>query len=213
VPEGETEVSEGVPSDLTAEAAPRGEEYYTVHPLVIPMYCVPPSRATVQELRRPPGFLQTVSGQLRKDLYLPFSFYRFLSQIQMLALKASYPDSHVGGYGSFQDPLYHVLAQMGPEDAIHFQRQIAKCIWEAYDVEWWFIIKERAYHRRRNTRWAGFAGVQLELNKFPTTEAGYIEWMQTQLATPLLARSIRFDNGTVEISDPGKSASHSHNAR
>jgi hypothetical protein len=156
------------------------------------------------DVRKPPSFLQISSGQLRKQLFLPFSFYRHLAQMKTLALKESNPASFVSGYGAFEEPHYDVLGAMELVDVELFQSQIAACIWEAYDVEWWFIVKERAYHRKRNTRWLGFPNVELALGSFPRTENGYAVWRALQLAQPLLAHSSKLENGKVEIADIGK---------
>ena len=204
--EGETE-GEPAASTFTANAASVGEEqvFYTVHPLVIPLYTEPPLQAKEKDVRRPPRFLQTVSCQLKKHLNCPFAYYRFLSQIQILALSASHPGSEAQAYGAFEEPLYEVLACMEPAEVLRFQKMISKSVWEAYDVEWWFIIKERAYQRRRNTRWSGFDNVKLDLVSFPSTEASFKTWLETQFGAPLLTSSRRFENGTVEISDHGES--------
>jgi hypothetical protein len=196
---------EGTQPNISSDAAPVGRDYYTLSPLVIPLFTAPRLAAKEIDLRKPPSFLQTSGGKLKKDLFLPFSFYRFLAQIKTLALTASHPTTPRSSFGAFEEPRYDVLAQMLEVDVYLFQINIARCIWEAYDIEWWFIVKERAYQRRRNTAWRGFAGVKKELIHFPKTESEYQDWRDFQGAHPLLARSTSLENGKIEISDVGKS--------
>jgi hypothetical protein len=187
-----------------------GEECFALHPLVIPLSCEVPVGAAEQELRRPPPFLQTVSGQLQQHLFLPFSFCRFLSKMQTLALQCSFPRTTPNrrAFGQFEEPDHKVLAGMDLLDSLLFQREISACVWEARRVEWWFITKERAFHRRKNTGWRGFDAVPLDLANFPHTQEGFSDWMLPQGGFPLLQeRSTKFDNGVPETSDAGESAS------
>ena len=191
---------------LTAASAPDDETLCTVHPLVIPLCCEPPSRATEQEVRKPPGHLQTVSSQLKNHLHCPLACCRFLTRIQVLAPKASHPEEvDVLGCGASQEPLYDVLGSMDSLGAELFQRAISRCVWECYDVVLWHVVKERACHRRAKTRWSGFDDVPLDLKSFPTTEEGFEIWLAAQNLNPLFATSTRFRNGTIEISDYGES--------
>jgi hypothetical protein len=189
---------------LTAVAPSLEGEYYVIHPRLILMLVEEHKLSTEKQLRAPPKFLQTGGGRLHKLLFRPFSFYRFLSKIQLLALEYSNPGIQPLGYGVFEEPKFEVLAAMSEAQVGEFQERIAWLLWEAYDVEWWFILKERAIHRRKFTKWRGFPNVKTDLASFPTTEASFHEWSALQLGTPLLKSSTRFNNGTVEITDPGK---------
>jgi hypothetical protein len=176
-----------------------------VHPRVILMLRETYVPATEKDLRSPPGFLQTGGGHLHKLLFMPFSFFRFLSKIQILVHEYSNPGTaQPKGYGVFEEPKYDVLAAMSEANVRSLQTAIARLLWEAYDVEWWFIIKERAIHRRKNTKWQGYPDVKKDLASFPTTEAGYRQWRACQLGLPLLVTCHRFDNGQAEISDAGE---------
>ena len=168
------------------------------------MICERFSRLTERSLRNPPKFLQTSQGELHKVLYVPFGYFRLASKIHVCTLKYSDLTTEVGFYGAFQEPCYEVLASMNPINVEKFQMEIGRCIWEAYDVEFWFIMKERAYQRRRNTQWDGFENVNLALASFPSTDRQYKRWSQSQLANPLFKTSTRFLNGTPEITDLGK---------
>jgi hypothetical protein len=107
-------------------------------------------------------------------------------------------------YGAFEEPSYESLAALDPVAVKDFQAQIANIIWEAYNVEWWFIVKERAFQRKRNTRWDGFETVDLKLLSFPSTVGAYREWSVAQVQNPLLKVSTKFGNGVSEVCDLGE---------
>jgi hypothetical protein len=161
-------------------------------------------RLSEKELRSPPRFLQTSRGQLQKVLNAPFAFYRYLSKIHLLTLQYSDLESTPLAYGAMEEPDYLALAGMDLENFTEFQESIARLIWEAYDVEWWLIIKERASHRRAHTRWDGFPEVLLDLSDFPVTVQEYRTWSVPQMANPLLKTSTKFGNGKPEIVDLGE---------
>jgi hypothetical protein len=168
------------------------------------MLCEPYLPASEKDLRSPPKFLQAGGGRMHKLLFMPFAFFRFLSKIQILAHQYSNPLITHDGYGVFEEPKPEVLAAMTQADALKFQKEIAWLLWEAYDAEWWFILKERVIGRKKHSNWQGSPNVKKDLASFPTTEAGFHAWRASQLALPLLVQSTRFDNGTVELSDAGK---------
>jgi hypothetical protein len=180
-------------------------EYYGLSPLVLGIEVQQPGRLNERQLRSPPRFLQTAAGQLHKVLNLPFAYFRFSSKMHMLTLHFSSgrPEGQYT-YGAFQEPSYGDLADLDENAVKDFQSQIADIIWQAYHVEWWFIVKERAYQRKRNTRWDGFESVALELGNFPGTVNAYRAWNAPQLLSPLLKISTKFGNGVAEICDLGK---------
>jgi hypothetical protein len=188
---------------LTAEPCSNQWEYYGVCPLVLPIVRYEPGRLVERELRSPPPFLQATAGRLYNLLHLPFAYFRHCSRMHVLTLAYSDLDRQPGFYGSFEGPNYAALADLPPCEVRRFQESIIDILWEAYDNEWWFIIKSRAYHRHRNTKWEGFPAVDTTLQNFPCTVNSYKEWSRPQAADPLLKTSTKFANGISEVKDLG----------
>ena len=141
---------------------------------------------TEQQLRKPPAFLNPARGQLNNLLNMPSAYFRFSSQMLMLCMHYGNGEPAAFAYGAFEEPDYARLASLNEEEIVLFLEELGKIIWTAYDVEWWFILKERAFQRRKLTGWTGFDNVPLELGFFPATVDEYREWIAGQSESPLL---------------------------
>ena len=192
---------------ISADPARSDAEYYAINPLALKIERQYSLRITERQLRSPPEFLQTSQGQLKKVLNLPFAYFRFRSKIHACTLKYSNPDTETPDYyGAFEEPNYVVLGAMTPLDIALFQERLGQIIWESYDTEFWFILKERAYQRTRNTGWVGFENVDLDLANFPATVEEYGRWIAPQGMDPLTGfPSTEFMNRRPEIKTVGKS--------
>jgi hypothetical protein len=182
-------------------------QYYAVNPLVLRIEDYQPVRMTERELRSPPRFLQTSKGQLNKDLNLPFGYMRFVSKMLLKCLQYSNLGGNPRAYGIFQEPDYKAMSELGEDQVKQFLRELSELIWEAYDVEWWFILKERAYHRRRNTNWTGFDNVDLTLANFPANVTEYDEWSRHWGNHGLVECSVNYSNEEPEILNLGEQRS------
>jgi hypothetical protein len=190
-------------TELVGPPAGNNWTYYGLEPLVLPIPCDQPILEE-RTLRSPPSFLQTNGRQLNKVLNCPFAYYRLWAKIRMLAMVYSYPNEDKSFYGAFREPSHEALATLSTEQTAQFQEAIAIIVWEAYDIEWWFIFKERAFQRRQNTNWDGCDNVPKALSRFPVTKDSYDAWMAPQLRRPLLQSSLKYNNGISEINSLGK---------
>jgi hypothetical protein len=190
---------------LTSQVPARTDgEFYALHPTVFGILLRDePLKLAESHLRSPPRFLQTNRGQLHKVLNCPFPVYRLLAKMHAMALRYTDPDESPIAYGTFEEPDYQALAQMQPAEVEKFMTGMCEIIWEGYHIEWWFIIKERAYQRKHNTQWDGFDNVDLALGSFPSTVSQYKAWVLPQLANPLLEPSTKFNNGRAQVLDSG----------
>ena len=189
-------------TDLTEEESefcPHGITSSAVLP--VPNFVVT-AKITEEQLKRSPACIQSLRGELRNKLNMPVGYFAFTGRIKQILFKFDRVFNTTGN-GFFDEVNHAKLASISDEQRVRMFEHIAQVCCDAYDAEWWFIIRERTCHEMNHTNWSPSSTTTNKLVDFPQTVKTYQKWVAAQ-GTFWIQPSVSYIHSTPEIVDRGK---------
>jgi hypothetical protein len=172
--------------------------------LDLPTYTRMTQATSEAGLRRAPSHIQQLGGQMRNRLISPHSYYRYTGIIQRRLYEATHVASTtlvVQQVGLFHEPDYDALSKLSLDDVGELFRYLAKCIWDSFDCEWWFLILDHASKKKVEGNFRH--PILKRLKDFPRTNDSFLRWDQHGGNRSLFTPTEAWRNEQIEIDTPG----------
>ena len=147
------------------------------------------SRLTENDLKRVPRHTQTLGGQMAKDSILPKAEEHLKAKIAQAFFEFSEREvvSIRGNSNPYTIPLFqkrHYRLKKyrfkTVEQIQAFYDTLSCIMWEAYDLSWYAVWKQRKWFRTKNEV-NFFTNADMSLENFPTTKKSFDLWHQSQI--------------------------------
>jgi hypothetical protein len=163
-------------------------------------------------LRRAPRHIQQLQGQMRNIVQSPNAYYHYTGKALRMLLSSSSPTGNalnVGQeFGLFENPDYNTVASLPVEQKVILIENLARVVWDMYDVEWWLMITEYAKVSVDHRNFATTRPYRRKLNTFPRTVDSFDMWeAEYGSRSSFFTLSRNFNQNLPEIVTNGKFAS------
>jgi hypothetical protein len=162
------------------------------------------------ELNRLPNYMQQLRGQYAKLVHMPTAYIRFIGKVNRLLQWTGRDEDDLGDevdeyqVGAFTLVPYSKIALLDDDGVKELLGMLAKLCWEAYDMEWWFIITEKTRQWARSpTSLISLSELDVRRISFPRTVNEFTTYRQSNGGHVIFNLSSTYNTGMIEITDTG----------